>query len=88
MVAMSARRHRSKSIASKTSGAVERLVEGIEIVDKADAAKELGVTANQIQKLVYQGRLGSHVFGRFLITRQELEEFKKIPRPVGRPPID
>lgn len=72
---------------SRTAGTIQRLIESFDLVDVEDAAIELGVGTSQVRNLCRSGRLGSYILSRFIITRQELDEFKKIPRPVGRPPI-
>lgn len=56
----------------------------------SEAAEELGISSRRLRKLCQQGRIGTlYIFaGRefYLIDRKELEAFKKIDRPVGRPP--
>lgn len=48
-------------------------------------AEELDIPYRLVQRYVAQGRLGQRLPSGYIITRQDLEEFKKIPRPVGRP---
>lgn len=49
------------------------------------AAEELNLTPQRVRIFCREGRLGRRVGRTWIITRKELEEFKKIPRPPGRP---
>lgn len=50
-----------------------------------EAAKILRVHPGRVRQFCRAGRLGTR-FGRaYMITRAELEKFKKIERPYGRP---
>lgn len=71
-----------------TSGTVAKLLEGVEVLTVAQVADELETTVRWVQIMCSQGRLGSKVFGAYAITRAELNAFKKIARPTGRPRRD
>jgi hypothetical protein len=50
-----------------------------------EAAAELGRTARRVRQICEQGQLGQRVGGVWIIARSELEAFKRIGRPRGRP---
>lgn len=59
----------------------------MELVGVTVAAKELHLSRNRVRQLIKAGRLPAQKIGReYAITREDLEEFKAIERPVGRPP--
>lgn len=57
-----------------------------EIIPLDVAAKRLGICESLLRRMCSRGRIGVP-FGRrgHLITREELERFAAIPRPVGNP---
>lgn len=58
----------------------------IEIVSIPEAAQELGLHPNTVRHLVRIGRLPASRVGReFGILRPNLDWFKSLDRPVGRP---
>lgn len=57
----------------------------MELISATQAAQELGVTTRWIQRLCKDGRLGQKVGKQYIITRQDLDKFKSIPRKVGKP---
>jgi len=50
-----------------------------------EVAKELGVSQERIRKLCQVGQMGEKVAGVWLITRDQVDEFKRTRRPRGRP---
>jgi len=50
------------------------------------AAKELELSPSRVRQFCQQGRIGTPYGWQYLITREELETFKEIERPPGRPP--
>jgi excisionase family DNA binding protein len=56
-----------------------------ELLTVKEAAKELDVSPRRVHQFCKSGRLGKQYGWQWLITREELEEFKKIPRTQGRP---
>lgn len=48
-----------------------------------EAAEELGLTPQRVRQFCREGRLGQRLGREWVITREELEEFKKIPRKPG-----
>ena len=50
-----------------------------------EVAKLLKVNASLIRRYCRQGRLGKYLYGRWLISPDELERFKAVPRKVGNP---
>ena len=59
----------------------------MELVGVTVAAKELYLSPNRVRQLIKSGRLPAQKIGReYAITREDLETFKTIDRPVGRPP--
>ena len=59
----------------------------MELVGVTVAAKELHLSRNRVRQLIKSGRLPAQKIGReYAITREDLEAFKAIDRPVGRPP--
>lgn len=48
-------------------------------------AKALNLSSSLIRRYCREGRLGQRVGSRYIITADDLEEFKKIPRKVGQP---
>jgi excisionase family DNA binding protein len=51
----------------------------------AEAAEELGLSVRRVRDLCRQSRLGHQVGRAYVITAEELREFKKKPRRPGRP---
>jgi len=61
-------------------------VETTKLYTAEQAARILKISARRVRKLCSEGRLGRRFGGRaYMITAEELEEFKKIPREVGNP---
>ena len=59
----------------------------MELVGVTVAAEELHLSQNRVRQLIKAGRLPAQKIGReYAITREDLEAFKTIDRPVGRPP--
>ena len=59
----------------------------MELVGVTVAAEELNLSPDRVRRLIKMGRLPAQRIGReFAITREDLESFKLIDRPVGRPP--
>ena len=56
-----------------------------ELLTVKEAAKELGVSGRRVLQFCKSGRLGKQYGWQWLITREELEAFKNLPRPQGRP---
>lgn len=56
-----------------------------DVLTTAEAAKELGISPYTVRIYCLQGRLGQKFGPVWLITRDELEEFKANRRPPGRP---
>jgi len=55
------------------------------------AAERLDIGPSLLRRYCRQGRLGTRVGGRWLITEDELVKFASQPRPMGRPrsvPVD
>ena len=51
------------------------------------AARELGLSTSRVRELIQLGKLPAQKLGReYAITREDLEAFKLIDRPIGRPP--
>lgn len=59
-----------------------------EIIDIKVAAKELGIDATTLRRHCKKGHLGRKHGRDWLITRQELEAFRKSRRKPGRPAGD
>jgi excisionase family DNA binding protein len=58
----------------------------MELVGVTVAAEELDLLPNRVRQLIKMGRLPAQRIGReYAITRADLEAFKLIDRPVGRP---
>ncbi len=61
----------------------------MELVGVTVAADELNLSPNRVRQLIKLGRLPAQQIGReYAITRADLEAFKRVDRPVGRPPKD
>ena len=59
----------------------------MELVGVTGAAAELNLSPNRVRQLIKKGRLRAQRIGReYAISREDLEAFKLIDRPVGRPP--
>lgn len=56
-----------------------------DLLTPAAAAAELGITPRLMRRYCEQGRLGQKIGGRYLISREDLDEFKQVPRKVGNP---
>ena len=57
----------------------------MEFVTVAQAAKELNVSETTVRRFCYAKRLGEKVGRQWVITREELDRFKKLDRKPGRP---
>ena len=56
------------------------------LLTAAGAAVRLGITEERMRQFCAEGRIGAKLGGRWVITTDELRQFKKIPRRTGRPP--
>ena len=57
-----------------------------ELVGVTIAARELGLSTARVRELIKLQRLPAQQIGReYAITREDLEAFKRLDRPVGRP---
>jgi len=56
-----------------------------DLLTPTQAAERLGLSLSLIQRYCRQGRLGQRVGGRWLITPEQLAEFERQPRRVGKP---
>jgi len=61
-------------------------VSTLSLVSVNEAAEALGVSPGRVRQFCREGRLGQQVGDRWVIPRDELEQFRKIPRDHGRPP--
>ncbi len=50
-----------------------------------EVAKKLNITEALVRRYCRQGRMGRFIYGRWLISPDELESFKQQPRKVGNP---
>ena len=58
-----------------------------EYVPLVDVAQELGLSDRQVRYICEQGQLGNKMGKHWVITRDELNTFKSVPRRgPGRPP--
>lgn len=55
------------------------------LLTPAQAADRLGLSVSRVKQFCEEGRIGQRVGRRWIICRDELEQFAKIPRPNGRP---
>lgn len=79
----------AKKKTAKKPKPAPQIVESIpqELLGPAEAAAELGVTVRRVTKLCQQQRLGRRVGDKmWVISRTELDEFKKVPRRPGPRP--
>ena len=54
--------------------------------NSTEAAAYLGLTDSMVRKYCREGEIHADRVGRnWVITKKELDRFKKIPRPVGNP---
>lgn len=60
----------------------------MEFLTTKEAAEELGIAETTARLYCQEGRFGQKIGRQWLITRQEIEEFKQQRRPPGRPPKD
>jgi excisionase family DNA binding protein len=58
----------------------------MELLTVKQAAKELGLSPGRVRQFCQQGRIGTLYGWQWLISREELDKFKEIERPAGRPP--
>jgi excisionase family DNA binding protein len=58
----------------------------MELLSVPQVATELGVTEGRVRQLLYSGKLaGKQIGWQWVITRTNLDEYKKIRRSPGRP---
>ena len=55
------------------------------LYDVQDAAKFLGVSRERIQQLVSKHGIGQLIGNTRVLTSEELQKLKAIPRTIGRP---
>ena len=53
-------------------------------VTTTEAAEVLGVSSIRVRQFCQEGRLGRKIGDRWIISRDELRSFQKIPRERGR----
>lgn len=51
----------------------------------SQVANELGITETTVRRYCNEGRMGTKIGRQWLITRDELDRFKKSRREPGRP---
>ena len=56
-----------------------------ELLTVQEVAKELNRSQHRVREYFREGRLGKKIGRQWLVTREQLEEFKKIPRIKGAP---
>ena len=56
-----------------------------ELLSVQEVARELGRSEKRVREYCREGRLGYKVGRQWIITRTELEAFKRIPRIHGAP---
>lgn len=56
-----------------------------ELLTTAQAAAELGLSEIRVRQICAEGKLGQRIGRQWLISAEELRQFKKVPRPVGNP---
>jgi excisionase family DNA binding protein len=59
-----------------------------ELLTVQEVAKELNRSQHRVREYFREGRLGKKIGRQWLVTRKELEEFKKVPRKRGAPRKD
>ncbi len=52
-----------------------------------EAGRIIGVSSVRIRQFCRQGRIGQKVGERWVISLAELQKFDRIPRTLGRPPV-
>jgi excisionase family DNA binding protein len=58
-----------------------------ELIDTVTAGQLLGISKQQVQRLVTAGTIKATQYGRsWLIPRAEVERYAKERKPAGRPP--
>ena len=57
----------------------------MDLVNVAYAAEYLGISGSMVRVFCRAGRLGQKVGKQWVIEREDLERFAKLPRKVGRP---
>jgi hypothetical protein len=57
----------------------------MKLYDTTGAAEVLELHLSRILRFCKDGRLGQKVGSRYVIDETDLERFKQIPRPAGRP---
>jgi excisionase family DNA binding protein len=60
-------------------------VSTLDLLNVTQAAELLGLSAERVGQFCREGRIGQKVGERWVIPRDELEQFRKIPRQTGRP---
>ena len=56
-----------------------------DLLDIAQAADRLGISKSLARRYCREGRLGTKIGSRWIITSAQLTEFAQTPRPRGRP---
>lgn len=60
-------------------------VSTLDLLNVTQAAEVLGVSSERVGQFCREGRLGQKVGDRWVIPRDELLQFARIPRRRGRP---
>jgi len=61
-------------------------IASLPLVNCEQAAEYLGLSSVRVRQFCLEGRLGQKVGNQYVISRDELEQFAKIPRYPGRKP--
>lgn len=56
-----------------------------EFVTTSEAAEILNISTVRVRQLCQEKRIGKKIGDRYIITKDELKQFAKIPRRRGRP---